>query len=193
MLQVTPMPPISPANMVALQVLQQSGGPPAVAARKPAVGDLLLAAANGIPSAASEGPDTSIAAKARITEALFGVNSLDLTKIKTGLFERLGKEFGLSVDDFASLASFGRQIKAAIMSLRRSEEGRAELSRIEKILDLPGLGISIDTVVEAMIDPQGGADDKLEAALLREIDDDDAKVAARLRALVPDEIGLYRF
>lgn len=187
------MPFVSPANSIALQILQQSSLSSAPAGR-PAALDPLLAAANGRSNpAASDRTDNSIAAKAKITEALFSVNSLDLTRMKTNLFERLGKEFGLSVDDFESMAAFGREIKAAITWLRRSEEGRAEVARIEQRMDLPKLGISIDTVVEAMIDPQGGADDKLEAALLRDVEEADEKAIEALRALVPDEIGLYGF
>lgn len=188
------MSPISPANTVALQILQQSSIPPVSAARKPAVADPLLAAANGIADpAASAGSGNSLAAKARITEALFSVNSLDLTKMKTNLFERLGKEFGLAMDDFETVAAFGRAIREVVTKLKQNPEGLAELARIERDLGLTKLGISIDTLVEAMIDPDGHADDRLEAALLREIKEDDEKAVAALRALALQETGLYGF
>lgn len=187
------MSPISPANTVALQILQQSSIPPASAARKPAV-DPLLAAVNGVPDpAASEGSGTSLAAKARITEALFSVNSLDLTKMKTNLFERLGKEFGLAMDDFETVAAFGRAIKEVVTKLKQDPEGLAELARIERDLGLTKLGISIDTLVEAMIEPDGHEDDRLEAALLREVKEADEKAVAALRALALQETGLYGF
>lgn len=186
------MSPISPANATALQILRQSSLPPVSAGGKLLAGDPLLAAANGLPDpAASDRTDNSIVAKAKITESLFSVNSLDLTRMKTNLFERLGKELGLSIDDFETVAAFGRAIKEAVTKLKKEPEGLLELARIERELGLNKLGISIDTLVEAMIDPNGGADDELEAALLRQMKEEDEKALAALRALVLDETGLY--
>ena len=185
------MSSIFSANSTALLVLQQSSLPPLSAGTKPAIDDPVLAAANKALNPASSRGDTSILAKARITEALFSVNSLDPTKMKANLFERLGKAFGLVAENFESVSSFGWAIKQAIGQLRLTQEGRMALAAIETKLELGKLGLSIDTLVEAMINPGGDADEEVETALLKEAKEDEEKALASLRAFTLDEAGLY--
>lgn len=184
------MSSIFSADSAALLILQQSSLPPLSAGTQPAIADPVLAAGNGGPDSAGSGGRTSILAKARITEALFSVNSLDPTRMKLNLYERLGKELGLSMDDFESGVDFGRAVKQVVDQLRLKPEGRAALAAIEAELGLGKLGLSIDTLIEAMIEPEGDADEKVEAALLREVKEDDKALAA-LRSFTLDEAGLY--
>lgn len=184
------MSSIFSASSAALLILQQSSLPLLSAGAKPAIDDPVLTAGNGDRDA-SGGRETSILARARITEALFGVNSLDPMKMKANLFERLGKEFGLSVDDFESVSSFGRAIRHAVGQLRLTQEGRVALAAIETKLELGKLGLSVDTLVEAMIDPGGDADEAVEAALLQEAGEEQEKALATLRPFTLDEAGLY--
>lgn len=65
------------------------------------------------------------------------------------------------------------------------------LAAIETKLELGKLGLSIDTLVEAMINPGGDADEEVETALLKEAKEDEEKALASLRAFTLDEAGLY--
>lgn len=114
--------------------------------------------------------------------------------MKVRLMERLGEELGISMDDFNSVRSYGLAIRQAVEEIKREPGGGFFLAELEKKLGLDDLGISLDTLVDAMTDPTGEADRKLEAALkaqVGDIFDEDDKAA--LAALAPDEIGLYGF
>ena len=184
------MSSIFSANSTALLILQQSSLSSLPVGTKPVIDDPVLAAGNG-DLAASRGRETSVIARAKITEALFSVNSLDPTKMKANLFERLGKAFGLVAENFESVSSFGRAVQHAVGQLKLTQEGRAALAAIETRLELGKLGLSIDTLVEAMIDPGGDADEAVEAALLRDADEEQEKALAALRSFTLDEAGLY--
>lgn len=162
--------------------------------RDPAAADL-VAIANG-----AAGPGISAAgghsaqAKGRIAQALFDRSIPDVNEMKVRLMERLGEELGISMEDFDSVRSYGLAIRQAVEEIRREPGGGFFLAELEKKLGLDDLGISLDTLVDAMTDPTGEADRKLEAALkaqVGDIFDEDDKAA--LAALAPDEIGLYGF
>ena len=178
----------------ALLILQQASLSFApVAGRKAPAADI-VAIANGVSK-----PGVSVAggpaqqAWGKITESVFDSKLIDITEMKARLFERLGKELGLSMDDFGTASDFGRAVKAAINSIRMQDDGDLVLGQIERKLELGELGISLDTLVEAMIDPEGDADERLEEALRRQAgeDDDKAEALADLRSFTLDEIGVY--
>lgn len=187
------MLPISSAkNAAALTILQQASRSRDTADGKAAGADL-AAIANGVQDSADAGkPSNSIQARARINEALFSVNALDVNKIKVDLMERLGKEFGISMENFESVSAYGAAIKRAVEWLKRQDGGAKVLMEIEKKLGLDELGISVDTLVNAMIDPGGKDAERLDAALKEKagkaLEDAGGFDPFFVRA---DEIGLY--
>ena len=147
-------------------------------------GDSLVASINGGSSRA--GAASSLTqAQARISEQMFSVNNTDATQMKARLFERVGKAFGIKQDDYDSLSSYGSAIKSALDELK--QKSPSSIAAIEKKLGLDQLGVSLDTVVNAMVDPQGHDGDKLDAALNKKIDEQ-GRAAPSTRQ---DEIGLY--
>jgi hypothetical protein len=182
-------------NSAALLILQQASPLAAsTEARKTTPGDDLIATANGL---AQQGPSrASTQAEAKISEALFDSSAFDVTAMKINLMRRLGEEFGISLDDHASQASFGTAIKDAIAQIKRQDGGMLVLAAIERKLGLDKLGLSLDTLVNAITDPKGGDAEKLDAALRKQAGVDDEKDSAveALRTLLRrDETGLYGF
>ncbi|RUT99647.1 hypothetical protein EOD23_24765 [Mesorhizobium sp. USDA-HM6] len=178
------MSSISALNNAALLILQPQRPTSA------AIGDSLVASINGVSAGTGAGlPLTQ--ARARITESMFSVNNLDATQMKARLFERVGKEFGIDQDDYDSLFSYGSAIKTALDDLKQKSPSR--IAEIEKKLGLDELGISLDTLVNAIVDPNGGDGDKLDAALEKKAGDHgrgEGKAASHTPTQ-PDEIGLY--
>jgi hypothetical protein len=64
------------------------------------------------------------------------------------------------------------------------------IAEIEKQLGLDQVGVSLDTLVNAIIDPQGSDGDKLDAALKNHLSDH-GKGEGNGASFHPDEIGLY--
>lgn len=117
---------------------------------------------------------------------MFSVNNLNVTATKVRLMERAGKEFGIDQADYESVFSYGSAVKNAVEALK--QQSPSAIAGIERQLGLDQLGISLDTLVNAIIDPQGSDGDRLDAALekhLGEIATDEAI------PVQPDEIGLY--
>lgn len=185
------MSSIVPPDAAALLILQQAHLSPLSAGRKPAADPVLAAASGATAPAAARDGDNSLVARARITEALFSVNSLDPTKMKANLFERLGKELGLSIDDFETVSAFGEAVRRAVDAMRREPEGGRAIAAIETKLGLGKLGLSVDTLIEAMIEPGGDADEAVEAALLKAVKETDEKALAGARPPLIDDAGLY--
>lgn len=121
---------------------------------------------------------------------MFSVMSVDINEMKIDLMERLGKQLGISLDDFADASGFGRAVERLINVIRTSENGGdIAIMRIGRELGLDKLGISLDDLVDAINDPEGDADQRLEEALLREaVGEEHAPGRPRI-----DEIGLYSF
>lgn len=171
----------------ALLFLQNASRSSAMDRREAAPGPSLVEVANG---AAGNGGSVNGAAGA---ESAFDPKAIDVTEMKTRLFERLGEKLGISMDDFEKMSDFGRAIRDAVNALKKEPDGYLVLAKIADELGLDELGISLDTLVEAVVDPDGDADDRLEAALAGMVDDDAADALAALRGLGLDEIGRYGF
>jgi len=181
---MTFMPPVSSG---AVQILRLDR-PSLADGEKPAAADI-AATANGISSHFRN-------AQAAASESVFSVNHVDITQMKMQLIEKAGKAFGVERDDYDTQADFGKAIKTVISEIRRMENGDRILEGIAKDLGLDELGISIDTLVGAIIDPGGKDDKKLDAAL-REATGEDVLDAAKddLAAggvsVLVDDLGLY--
>lgn len=170
---------LPPANLSALQLLQQSNLSSFSAAgreREPA----------GItPTAASP-------AQPQQSDSMFSVTSIDVNQLKVHLMERVGKALDLDVDDFDSASAFGQAVKEKILKMMRSPGGEALLRKIEEDTGLDELGISLMDFAKALIDPDSSAAERLDAALREhataEAGDNGADGPVRF-----DEIGIYSF
>lgn len=191
------MSPLSSINSAAVLILQQASQSYGAADKPKSAGDVLTAAANGAAAPGLAGPSTtSRQAQAKITEALTGPSVFDIAEMKVNLMLRVGEAFGVSMDDFASLASFGSAIADIIEDIKSLPGGPKMLAEIGDQLGLDDLGVSLDEVVSAMTDPGGDEDKKLDAALGKQLgkdaDERTADGAKALQALLqPDEMGLY--
>lgn len=126
----------------------------------------------------------------------FGANTMDVTAMKVRLMERLGDAFGISMEDHPDARSFGGAIRDVVEKLGMSPDGMKVLAKIEKDLGLDELGISIDTLIGAIIDPSGNDAEKLDAALREQAGEllesgEEAETLQRLARMGLDEAGLY--
>lgn len=132
----------------------------------------------------------SAQAKAGLAEDLFSVHHMDAAQMKVRLFERLGEKFGLNQDDFETQAEYARAIGSVVKDLAEEDGGLAALAKIEKELGLDDLGVSIDNVIKAMIDPASNETKKLHEALNEKIGKLDA-ASDKDSSVKLDEDGLY--
>lgn len=174
------MSSISPANTTALLILQQ----PRLLAGSADESSVANSGVSGLASFVANSP--LMQARAKISDAMFSVNTIDPTEMKVKLIERLGEEFGIKQSDYKSMASYGADIKRAVEALKAQPGSALAIIGIEKKLGLDKLGVSLDDLVDATIDPNGNSSRKLDAALRKQA------VGKELTGpLQPDEIGIY--
>lgn len=191
----------STVNSAAMLILQQIRAPGASADAGGLAANGLVAAANGVPltGGAASPSKPSRQAQAKVFEALFSANTVDANKLKIKLMERLGKQFGLALEDFDTQASFASAVRDAIGQIRQQENGYLQLAAIEKELGLDKLGITLDELVNALIEPEGEDGRKLEAALRKQAGEEEGRNGEQdaLRALLGliqhDDEGVYQF
>lgn len=176
---------ISAVGSAALQLLLQRSqfAPFTVAAGRDIAAEM-VATANGVVPASTAGLANS---EPEISASIYSVNAVDINKIKVNLMERLGAEFGISIDDFESASAFGKAIKRAAAEMKQHDGWELRVAEIERNLGLDELGISLDSFVSAVINPNSDDAEKLDAALREKVGDD----AQRARFTL-DEIGIYR-
>ncbi|AZO24440.1 MULTISPECIES: hypothetical protein [unclassified Mesorhizobium] len=165
-------------NNAALSILQQQR--PASAAGS--AGDGLVANINRTPADLGSGAPLM----AEISQSMFSLDGLNVTATKVRLMERAGKEFGLDQGDYESVISYGTAVKNAVEALKR--QSPSAIAEIERQLGLDQLGVSLDTLVNSIADPQSSDGDRLDAALEREAGKQGEGKSASIQ---PDEIGLY--
>ncbi|TPK96053.1 MULTISPECIES: hypothetical protein [unclassified Mesorhizobium] len=164
----------STLNSTALVIPQQQRLPPIP---RPA-------ASIGIVSSPAASPLTKVGST--ISASMLSVDSLNITAIKVRLMERAGKEFGVDQTDYESVSSYGSAIKDAVEALKR--QSPSAIAEIERQLGLDQLGVPLDTLVDAMVDPRGRDNDRLDAALKQHAGGQGEDEAASIQ---PDELGLY--
>lgn len=175
---------VSTLGSAALQILQ----PPVsvTAAKRDEAGtDDMIAIANGQTTMVAVGRQPAAAAS-QVSEAMFSVNAVSVTKMKLDLIDKAGKALGVNQADYDSRNDFVDAMRRALGRLKL-EGGQAAVMGLEKELGLDKLGVSIEDVIDSADDPE--ANDKLTKALERENGKTDLKdedLAAK-----PDEIGLY--
>ncbi|RAZ90368.1 hypothetical protein DPM33_12615 [Mesorhizobium hawassense] len=128
----------------------------------------------------ASGPAASplMPAEPAVSASMFSLDSLNITATKVRLMQRAGKEFRVDQADYESVSSYGSAIKNAVEALKR--QSPSAVPKIERQLGLDQLGVSLDTLVNAIVDPRHG--DRLDAAL---------KQHAGGQGNQLDELGLY--
>jgi hypothetical protein len=142
----------------------------------------LVATANGLGNASA----VDVLAK-NSTDDLFSVTTVDVNQLKVNLIERVGKELGVKQEDYDTPAAFGFALKMAVMKLKAEPDGAELIAKIERNLGLDKLGVSLNSVIKAIIDPDGRDAEELDAALRAQAGEADPERAVEL-----DEIGIYR-
>jgi len=175
-------------NSAALLILQQANSVAATKQEKSGA-DNIAAIANGIGDkiGVTKQPGQ---AESKISESIFSVNSVNVTKMKLDLIDRTGKALGVNRDDYASTNDFVNAMQQAYSKLK-TEGGQLAVMGLEKDLGLDKLGLSIDDVIESAKDSE--ANDKVTKALEKQAgktkEDDEASQSMAL--LQPNAIGLY--
>lgn len=175
------------ANLLIVDVSR--GAVAALNAARPGSQPLVLTLNRDAQGAASGGFGAPAQATSFAFESIFSVNYIDANKLKIHLMERVGKAFGLDVDDFPDAGSMAREIDQFIEKMSASD-----VAAMEKELGLDKLGVSLRDVIEAMKEPGGASDRKLDAALSEQAGDmlDEQEQVAKGGLNVRfDEIGRY--
>jgi hypothetical protein len=187
----------SPVNSAALLILRQVSASSTPGNDNGSTATSLVAAANGVPDPDDSGASNVTAkAKGKISEALFS-STPNLQEIKVGLYRQLGDAFGISFDDAKSASEFASSVRAAIGKLKTQSGGDLALKAIEQKLGLDKLGITLDTLVNAIDDPDGDDAHALDGALRQSLglgakDADDRASQQGLSSLVSaGDDGLY--
>lgn len=148
------MTPVSSVNL-ALQILQQS--------------DVAGRATNG--GAVRQGINATTSPQT--ADDLFRVDAQNLSKMKVDLYKRVGEALGVKESDYDSFKDYGVALQRAVGQLKLAPNAQQVITGIEKEIGLNKLGVSLDTVINAIIDPTGTDNDKLNAALEKKIGLDD--------------------
>lgn len=182
------MTTISSLNSAALLILQQTNRV-SPAGQDKSGSDDLVAVANGLGTKVGATRQPS-QAQAKISQAMFSVNDVNITKLKLELIDRTGKALGVDPNDFVSRDEFVDAMQKAFLSLK-SEGGTAAVMGLEKKLGLDKLGVSIEDVIFSARNPDGN--DKLTKALEKQAGKTKEKLEdlQTMLSQQPDEIGLY--
>lgn len=172
---------LPPANLAALQLLQQSN-----LSSFSAIGRERDPANAGLPVTAAS------PAQPQQPDPMFSPTLVDVNKLKVHFMEQVGKALGLDVDDFESASAFGQAIRTAVLEMRRAPEGEALIHKIEDDTGLDELGVSLMDFAKALIDPDGNAAERLDAALQEAANSEAADKGADGPVRF-DEIGIYSF
>ncbi|HEV2506842.1 MAG TPA: hypothetical protein VGV39_27470 [Mesorhizobium sp.] len=186
-------------NQVSSLFLQMTPIAPRSAKRAAASDNILNALHNDPARKGAAGPGgLPMQVRAKAVEAMFSVNSLDVTALKVSLIERAGQELGVKQSDYVSTREYGAALQQAFASLQRSPNAYLVIKEIEKKLGLDEIGISLEDLINAIADPDGKGNEKLNNALeiyVHGIVDRDRYGAAsgdKTPASHPlDEIGIY--
>lgn len=184
--------PASSFLSASVKLLLQSKPAQARQSQEHAAGSLSLV--NGIAPSPDGGAEPSLLSASRSSNALLEPKRADATTMKIRLIERLGVEFGISTDDFDSQFAYGMAVRGIVEGIKLQEGGLSMLAEIEEKLGLGRPGMSLDSLIRAILEP-GGDDDRTLGATLREqageaVDDERAEALNQVRR---DDNGLYGF
>ena len=178
---------ISNVNSAALLILQQTSAATETSEKTKSGGDDLIAVANGVSSRVGVSAEPG-QAQSKISESMFGVNNVNINKLKLDLIERVGAELGFKESDFESKSKFVSAMQLAVVKMKESDYGKSVLAEIGKKLGLDEMDLTVEDVVRSARDPE--REDKVTRALQERegmLDEDrDGQ-----RDVQPDDIGLY--
>ncbi|MEH6690843.1 MAG: hypothetical protein V7774_06620 [Pseudorhizobium pelagicum] len=98
----------------------------------------------------------------KIAEALFSINNVDPNELKMQLTERLAAKLGIDLDEKRSNYSLGKAIEEAAKSLDSTQ-----IKQLEEDLGLKDAGVTLDTVIAAIMNPYGDDNARLMEGLTK--------------------------
>lgn len=154
------MTSIPGVNSTASLILQQlSSVAPAPGEEKNSAN--LAAIANGLSSKAGV-TGAEAQAQAKITDTM---SAASLTQARMQLYARVGEALGVKEEDYATPQLWATALRGVVRAIRAQKGGDAAILQIEQKLGLDKLGVSLDTVIDSISDPGGGASNALNDAL----------------------------
>ncbi|MCJ8510280.1 hypothetical protein MUU53_20550 [Rhizobium lemnae] len=147
-------------RQTALLLLRQPLTPSSGTARTPESTDLTLTA-NGQTAGSA-----TLEESKEVSDALFSVNSTNLTKSKLELIDRTAEALGVTRDDFSDNKDFVAAMRDSLLQLKLKGGDQAILA-LERDLGLDELGIKITDIIDSASDPD--RDDKVTEALKRNL------------------------
>lgn len=180
---------IGPAGTVAVQTLTRQVQSIAQISEASAASDNLIAANNGVQPSNAAAP---LAAKPKLATAIFDASTPDATQRKLDLFKRTGEKLGVHEEDFDSFADYATALKDAVTQLKTDPNAAKIIRQVEKDLGLDKLGVSLDTVIDALTDPASGGNQTLTDALRKQMTEHDDEPASRRARVQFDDLGVYR-
>lgn len=180
------MTTVSPIDSAALLILRQANSATTNNQQK-SDSDNLLAIATGVSKkvAVSKQPTQ---AQSKISQSIFSVNNVSITKMKLDLIDRAAKALGVDKTKYATRDEFADAMKRALGKLRL-DGGDAAIRGLNKELGLDKLGVSIEDVIDSARNPDH--DDKLTKALETATGKTAEKLENVSKSLQSDDIGLY--
>ncbi len=146
----------------------------------------LVAVANGEKISTQRQPDPSAA---KISNAIYSVNHVDVQKMKLDLYHKAGEALGIDQDNYEDIGDYADALRRAVGKLEI--EGKS-LAPIEKALGLDKLGLSIKELIESMTQPNGNLTQRLETALAKRTGEDGATRPLNVPAVTTNEFGGYQ-
>jgi hypothetical protein len=101
-------------------------------------------------------------AREKIASALFGTGNADPAELKMDLVERLANELGLDTDDARSSYKLGRALEEALKGMAPND-----VKALSEKIGFADLGISMDTLLNAIKNPYGDDNERLTEALIK--------------------------
>ncbi|WJH41781.1 hypothetical protein N7E02_16085 [Aliirhizobium terrae] len=101
-------------------------------------------------------------AREKIATALFGTGNADPAALKMDLVERLADELGLDTDEARSSYKLGRALEEALKGMAPND-----VRDLSEKIGFADLGISMDTLLNAIKNPYGDDNERLSEALIK--------------------------
>jgi hypothetical protein len=101
-------------------------------------------------------------AREKIASALFGTGNADPAALKMDLVERLANELGLDTDEARSSYKLGRALEEALKGMAPND-----VRDLSEKIGFADLGISMNTLLNAIKNPYGDDNERLSEALIK--------------------------
>ncbi|MBL8580758.1 MAG: hypothetical protein JNL61_00850 [Rhizobiaceae bacterium] len=141
--------------------------------------------ASALLSGAKAGKDAGPASRLAGADSIFSPDRQDVTKQKVLLMDKIGKAFGFDSRDFKDMGAMADAVERELAKMS-PQAAMALEQALGKKLGLDELGLSLRDMLDAMKEPGGEKDRKVDAALSRGLGAGD-----RAGGFGLDEIGRY--